>query len=170
MKGHYQGIPGVVDEDLFFSIWQSMPSLPGAVRPSARSGRVSQATPFGVAPQLIIRDNDSKFGADFQRAAKDAGMRVLRTAVRAPLMNSVRERFLGSVRRECLDHVIILSERHLERVVRECCFRYFNLARPHQGIRQRVPVERVLKPRADPASVVSVPVLGGLHHDYRAAA
>ena len=53
---------------------------------------------------------------------------------------------------------------------REYCFRYFNLARPHHGIRQRVPVERVLKPRADPASVVSVPVLGGLHHDYRAAA
>ena len=132
--------------------------------------QLREATPFGAAPQFIIRDNDGKFGADFDRAAKGAGIRVLRTAVQAPLMNSVCERFLGSVRRECLDHVIVLGERHLIQVLKEYCFRYFNIARPHQGIRQRVPVERVLKRRADPASVVGVPVLGGLHHDYRTAA
>ena len=75
--------------------------------------QMREATPFGVGPEFIIRDNDGKFGADFDRAAKGAGIRVLRTAVQAPLMNSVCERFLGSVRRDCLDHVIALGERHL---------------------------------------------------------
>jgi len=69
--------------------------------------QLREATPFGAAPQFIIRDNDGKFGADFDRAAKGAGMRVLRTAVQAPPMNSVCERFLGSVRRECLLRVAV---------------------------------------------------------------
>ena len=85
-------------------------------------------------------------------------------------MNSVCERFLGSVRRECLDHVIILSVRHLEHVLKEYCINYFNIARPHQGIGQRLPTEPAFTASADPAIVVGVPVLGGLHHDYGAAA
>ena len=67
-----------------------------------RVPQMREATPFGVGPELIIRDNDGKFGADFDRAAKGAGIRVLRTAVQAPLVNSVCARFLGSVRRECV--------------------------------------------------------------------
>ena len=139
--------------------------------PTARwtAQQLREATPFGAGPQLIIRDNDGKFGADFDRAATGAGVRVLRTAVQAPLMNSVCERFLGSVRRECLDHIVILGERHLEHVLKEYCA-FFNVARPHQGLGQRVPTEPAIKASADPAIVVGVPVLGGLHHDYRAAA
>ena len=68
--------------------------------------------------------------------AKGAGLRVVKTAVQAPLMNSACERFLGSVRRECIDHVIILGERHLLHVLREYALRYFNEARPHQGLGQ----------------------------------
>ncbi len=132
--------------------------------------QMREATPFGVGPELIIRDNDGKFGADFDHAAKGAGIRVLRTAIHAPLMNSVCERFLGSVRRECLDHIVILGERHLEHVLKEYCFNYFNIARPHQGIGQRLPAEPAFAASADPAIVVGVPVLGGLHHHYRAAA
>jgi len=79
--------------------------------------RIRNATPFGCGPQFIIRDRDDKFGAGFDRVAAGAGARVVRTAVRAPLMNAVCERFLGSVRRECLDHVIILSEWHLRHVL-----------------------------------------------------
>jgi putative transposase len=66
--------------------------------------------------------------------------------------------------------VIILSERRLDRVLCEYCFGYFNAARPHQEIEQCVPTARVLKGRTDPAGVIAMPVLGGLHHDYRAAA
>jgi putative transposase len=132
--------------------------------------QLREATPFGAGPQFIIRDNDHKFGADFECAAKGAGMRVVRTAVLAPLMNSVCERLLGSVRRDCLEHIVILGERHIEHVLKEYCFNYFNVARPHQGIGQRLPTEPAFTTSADPAIVVGVPVLGGLHHDYRAAA
>ena len=128
--------------------------------------QMREATPFGIGPELIIRDNDGKFGADFDRAAKGAGIRVIRTAVQAPLMNSVCERFLGSVRRDCLDHTVILGERHLEHLLKEYCFNYFNIARPHQGIEQRVPTRGALKGRTDPAAVIAIPVLGGLHHAH----
>jgi transposase InsO family protein len=128
------------------------------------------ATPFGQGPKFIIRDCDDKFGAVFDRVAKGVGTRVVHTAVQAPLMNSVCERFLGSVRRECLDHLIILSEPHLQHVLAEYAGSYFNTARPHQGIGQRIPVpgDRVQSRFAE--SVAAIPVLGGLHHDYRAAA
>ena len=97
-------------------------------------------------------------------------MRVVKTAVRTPDMNAVCEHFLGSVRRECLDHVLILNEGHFERVLREYALSYFNAARPHQGLGQRVPVASERTPYAAGAKVVAVPVLGGLHHDYRVAA
>ncbi len=85
-------------------------------------------------------------------------------------MNAVCERFLGSVRRECLDHILILNERHLEGVLKEYALSYFNEARPHQGIEQRVPVPSERKSYAPGAQVVALPILGGLHHDYRVAA
>ena len=95
--------------------------------------QLRNATPFGQGPKFLIRDRDDNFGADF-------GIRVLRTAVQAPLMNSVCERFLGSVRRECLDHLIILSEPQLQQVLAEYALSYFNTVRPHQGIGQRLPL------------------------------
>jgi putative transposase len=101
---------------------------------------------------------------------KGAGIRVLRAAVRAPLMNSVCERFLGSVRRECLDPLIILSERQLQHVLADYALNYFNTARPHQGIGQRIPVPDEPVQAQVAGSVMAIPVLGGLHHDYRAAA
>src|SRR5260370_37250577 len=104
------------------------------------------------------------------RVAKGAGIRVLKTAVQAPLMNATCERFLGSVRRECLDHVIILGERHLLQVLRTYALGYFNEARPHQGLGQRIPVAGDRVSLARRSAVVAIPVLGGLHHDYRAAA
>jgi transposase InsO family protein len=132
--------------------------------------QLREATPFGSGPKLIIRDRDDKYGAVFDRVAKGAGIRVLKTAVRTPLMNAVCERFLGSVRRECLDHLIVLGDRHLEHILRAYALGYFNRARPHQGIGQRIPDvgERTPPPRT--GEVVSVPLLGGLHHDYRVAA
>jgi putative transposase len=131
--------------------------------------QLRNATPFGDAPRFIIRDNDDKFGPDFDRAAKGTGVRVLRTAPKAPLMNSFCERFLGSARRECLDYVVVLGECHLERVLREYCFSYFNRPRPHQGIGQLVPIGFATSAGGS-GEVLAVPVLSGLHHDYRRAA
>ena len=131
--------------------------------------QLRNATPFGQGPQFIIRDRDDKYGAEFDRVAKGAGTRVIRTAVKAPLMNATCERLLGSVRREALDHVVILGVRHLKSVLSEYVG-YHGTMRPHQGLGQRVPLPTPRKRCSDASKVIAVPVLGGLHHDYRAAA
>jgi hypothetical protein len=132
--------------------------------------QLRNATPFGQGPRFLIRDRDDKFGPVFDRVAKGVGTRVVRTAVQAPLMNSVCERFLGSVRRECLEHLVILSERHLQHVLAEYALSYFNAARPHQGIGQRIPVPGEHVPVRLAGPLTARPVLGGLYHDYRAVA
>jgi putative transposase len=129
--------------------------------------QLREATPFGEAPRYLIRDNDRKYGRLFARVASGTGIEVLRTPYGAPKANAICERFLGSVRRECLDHFLILGERQLHRVMKEYQ-EYFNHARPHQGIGQGIPCQPV--GRAEPSAsgqVISHPVLGGLHHDYR---
>jgi transposase InsO family protein len=103
--------------------------------------------------------------------ATTSGINVLRTPYRTPQANAVCERFLGSVRRECLDHFLILHEKQLARLLKAYVV-YFNQARPHQGLGQRIPDPQVLStsPPNQPNKVIAVPVLGGLHHDYQRAA
>jgi len=105
------------------------------------------------------------------RVAYASGIDEVRIAYRAPRMNAITERFLGSVRRESLDHLIILGDRHLEGILKEYT-RYFKRERPHQGLGQQLP-EPVGAPVEDDASALwvrSVPILGGLHHAYHRAA
>ncbi len=104
----------------------------------ATSSQDSNATPFGIGPRFIIRDRDHKYGRDFDRAAEGSGAKVVKTPVRTPRANAICERFLGSVRRESLDHVLVGSERHLLEILLQYS-RYFNESRPHQGIGQLVP-------------------------------
>ena len=129
------------------------------------------ATLFGESPRYLIRDNDAKYGAHFTAVALGSGIEVLRTPIKAPRANAICERLLGSVRRECLDHLMILSRQHLRRVLKDYVA-YFNQARPHQGIEQRIPAPKEHAVHASGASgkVMAVPVLGGLHHDYQRAA
>ena len=96
---------------------------------------------------------------------------MLRTPIKAPRANAICERLLGSIRREGLDHIMVVSERHLRRVLMEYV-RYFTHARPHQGIGQRMPVpeEDAVLLGGDAGKVIPFPVLGGLHHDYRRVA
>lgn len=95
---------------------------------------------------------------------------VLSTPIQAPKANAICERFTGSVRRECLDHILIISERQLYRLVKEYV-EYFNHARPHQGVGSQIPQPRLADNRgAQEGHVLTLPVLGGLHHDYRRAA
>ncbi len=134
--------------------------------------QVREATPYDEGPRFLIRDNDSQYAQCFTRVAQDRQIEVLRTPVRAPKANAICERFIGSVRRECLDHLLILSERHLHRVIGEYVA-YFNHARPHQGIDQRIPDppdDMSCKDMQGAQRIVGYPVLGGLHHDYRRAA
>ena len=100
-------------------------------------------------------------------------MRVVRTPVRAPRADAVYERFLGSVRRECVDHVLVLGERQLRRALAEYVG-HFNHARPHQALDKRTPTALGSATRHPPTDagrrIVALPVLGGLHHEYRHAA
>ena len=100
--------------------------------------QLRKATSFGEGPRFLIRDNESKYGAAFARVADGSDIDVLSTPYQAPNANAVCERFLGSVRRECLDYFLILNERQPYRTVRQYQA-YFNHARPHQGIQQRIP-------------------------------
>ena len=133
--------------------------------------QLREATPYGHTPKYLIRDNDSKFGSCFARVAITSGIKILKTPYHAPRANAICERFLGSVRRECLDHMLILNEKQLHRVLR-AYVAYFNRARPHQGIRQQVPEREVTcVPSAQVDDrIISIPVLGGLHHEYRRVA
>ena len=135
--------------------------------------QLREATPFEQGPRFLIRDNDNKYGQAFARVAKGTGVEILRTPFQAPKANAICERFLGSVRRECLDFILtlsglILSERHLYRTIKEYQA-YFNHSRPHQGIGQHIPCppqpDQVHRPRTE--EIFSLPILGGLHHDYR---
>jgi transposase InsO family protein len=87
---------------------------------------------------VLIRDRDSKVGDDFTRVAKASSIEVLKTPYRAPKANAICERFLGSLRRECLHHLLVVGDRQLHRVIKEYV-ECFNRARPHQGIGQRIP-------------------------------
>lgn len=129
--------------------------------------QLREATPFDQRPRFLSRDNDSKYGPAFSRVATSSGIEELRTAYRAPKENAVCERFLGSVRRECLDHVLVLGEKHLRRILQEYV-RYFNTDRPHQGVQQQIPAARqgTLSLVAGSGIIQAVPVLGGLHHAY----
>ena len=128
--------------------------------------QLREATALGAAPRFLLHDRDGKFPETFDLLARITGIRVIRSAVRAPDMNAICERFLGSLRRECLDHVLLLRAAHPHRVLVQYV-RYHNEARPHQGLAQRIPVSTT-RPREGP--VIAVPVLDGLHHDYRRAA
>jgi putative transposase len=132
--------------------------------------QLREATPFGQAPRFLIRDRDGKYGETFTRIAVGTSIEVLRTPYRAPKANAICERFLGSVRRECLDHILVLGEQHLYRVIREYVA-YFNRARPHQGIEQKIPEGSGSIPKRQvEGKIIAFPVLNGLHYDYRLAA
>jgi transposase InsO family protein len=133
--------------------------------------QLREATPFGKGPRFLIRDNDNKFGAAFDRVAEETGIEVLTAPYQAPKANAICERFLGSVRRECLDLFQILSERHRHRVVKEYG-EYVNLARPHQGLGQRISCGPLQEAGlSESRQAVSHPASGGLHHNdqWRAA-
>jgi hypothetical protein len=134
--------------------------------------QLREVTPWSEGPRFLIRDNDGKYGSKFEAVAEGAGIEVVSIPPRSPNLTPICERFLGSVRRECLDHILILGADHLRSVLKEYAHGYFNVARPHQGLGQQIPCDAG-RPREQPVAtgeIVAKPILGGLHHDYRRAA
>src|SRR6266851_523631 len=122
--------------------------------------QLREATPYGHVPKYLIRDNDGKFGSCFTRVATTSGIEILTTPVHAPRANAICERFMRSVRQECLDHLLILQEKQLQRVL-NAYVAYFNQARPHQGIQQQIPDSSgASRPTPQEGTkVVAVPIL-----------
>jgi len=132
--------------------------------------QLREATAWCEGSRYLIRDNDRKFGSRFAAVAEGAGIDVVNIPPKTPNLNSICERFLGSVQRECLDHVVIFGEDHLREVLKEYVG-YFNTSRPHQGIQQSIPAGNLGEdPPRTAGKVVAGPILGGLHHDYRRVA
>ncbi len=127
--------------------------------------QLREATPWGKGPKYLLHDRDSKYGSHFSAVAASSRIKELRTPYRAPRANGICERFMGSLRRECLDHTLILHSRHLTRVVKEYAS-YFNQERPHQGIAQRIPNFFDQPKECSKGRITSKAILGGLHHGY----
>ena len=120
--------------------------------------------------KFLVRDRGSNFTASFDAVFQAAGTRIVRSAVQAPRMNAICERLVGTLRREFLDRMLILGERHLRSVLAEYQVHY-NTARPHQGIAQRVPDgEHLIVAGLDRERIIRKPVLGGLINEYARAA
>ena len=111
--------------------------------------QLRDATPWGKGPKYLIRDRDKKYARHFSAVA--GSIKEVETQFQTPQANGVCERFMGSLRRECLDHILIHDDRHLERITKEYTLSYFNQEGPHQGIEQRIPDQCEL-PRSKPTS------------------
>ena len=119
--------------------------------------------------RFLIRDRDSKFTAAFDDVLAGSGARVIKTPVRSPRANSVAERYVGTLRRECLDHLLIHGERHLQRVLAEYA-RHYNEHRPHQSRDQRPPLHEAGHPVDVTGRIKRTHVVHGLISEYRRAA
>ena len=115
--------------------------------------------------RFLIRDRDSKFTAAFDAVFIGADIRIIRTPVRAPRANAIAERFIGTLRRECLDHLLVTGPRHLAGVLREYLAHY-NTHRPHRSLDQHPPAGRTSLPSEAPVRPLRRDRLGGLIHEY----
>ncbi len=122
----------------------------------------------GTEPIFLLRDRDSIYSPAFRARIRRIGIREVVTARRSPWQNPYAERVIGSIRRECVDHMIVLGENHLRRILLSYQA-YYNEARTHLSLERNSPVPREVEP-ASKGRVVAIPHLGGLHHRYQRAA
>lgn len=124
--------------------------------------QITEAFPWDEAPKYVIRDRDQVYGGVVARRLQAMGIRDRPIAAASPWQNGYAERLIGSIRRECLDHVIVLGEAHLRRLL-QAYAHYYNAARTHWSLGKDAPLHR---PIQRDGQVTSRAVLGGLHHEY----
>ena len=127
------------------------------------------ATPWSRKPVHLIHDRDNVYGKDVETRLAAHGVIGIRTPYRAPKANAIAERLVGTIRRECLDHIIVFNEGHLVRVLGEFAA-YYNRDRPHRSLDLSPPIRPNVAAPTLRGAIVSRPVLGGLHHVYSRAA
>ncbi len=128
--------------------------------------QVIEATPWGKKPRHLLRDRDAVYGRDFRQRARRIGIDAIATPVRSPRANAVAERVIGTLRRECLGHCIMVDEPHLLSLLHSFVA-YYNQERPHRTLGLQTPEA---KPRPMSGPIRSRPILNGLHHIYERAA
>ena len=124
--------------------------------------QLTEAFGWEQAPRYIVRDRDRVYGNVFIRRLRAMGIRDRPTAPRSPWQNGHSERLIGSIRRDCLDHVVVFGELHLRHVLRSYA-KYYNQARTHLSLNKDAPVSRAIQTIG---RILPLPILGGLHHQY----
>jgi putative transposase len=134
-------------------------------RPTAAwtAQQLREAFPWNDAPRYLVRDRDTTFHA-WATTARAMDIHELVTAARSPWQNAYAERLIGSIRRECLDHVIVWNERGLRRVL-NAYVAYYSRARTHLSLNKDAPISRGVEPPTN-GNIVAIPEVGGLHHRY----
>ena len=130
--------------------------------------QIVNAFPYEEAPRFLLRDRDSIYGTHSQDCMKNMGLEEVPTAPRSPWQNPYAERIIGSIRRECLTHVIVLNEVHLRRILNSYS-EYYHESRPHLSLNHNSATPREVEPPCQ-GRVVAYPQVGGLHHRYSRAA
>jgi transposase InsO family protein len=137
-----------------------------AAHPTAEwaAQQLRNAFPWDSAPRYLLRDRDRIFGDNFTRQVQDMGIEQILSAPRSPWQRAYIERIIGTIRRECLDHVIILNEAALYRQVKSFA-EYYHRSRTHLSLSKDSPESRVVQPPGL-GRIVAIPQVGGLHHRY----
>jgi putative transposase len=130
--------------------------------------QIVEAFPEDTAPRYLLRDRDQIYGEEFRRRVVGMQIEEVPTAPRSPFQNPYAKRVIGSIRRECLDHLIVIDEGHLRRILRDY-IGYYQNSRPHRSLERNSPFPREVELPAK-GKVVAIPQVGGLHHRYRRAA
>lgn len=126
--------------------------------------QLREAFPWDTAPQYLLRDRDRIFGKEFVDQVKAMGIKQVTSAPRSPWQRAYVERVIGTIRRECLDHVIVFNERSLYRHLRDFVD-YYHRSRTHLGLQKDTPESRPVQ-HAEAGRIISIPKVGGLHHRY----
>ena len=126
------------------------------------SRQITEAVPWDSSPRYLIRDRDTAYGLVFRQRLRAMGIRDKPTAPRSPWQNPYVERLIGTIRRECLDHMIVFGEAHLRRILGRYAA-YYNESRIHRSLDKDAPFHRAIERFG---VITSQPVLGGLHHQY----
>ena len=126
--------------------------------------QIAEAFPWDSAPRYLLHDRDSIYGNTFRQRVEEMGIREVVTAARSPWQNPYAERFIGSLRRECLDHIIVFNEPSLRRILK-AYFEYYEHSRTHLALAKDAPESRAIQPPVM-GTVIELPQVGGLHHRY----
>ena len=140
-------------------VWINVTTNPTADRIARQ---VTEAFPWAEAPRYLIRDRDRVYGAAAIHRLRAMGIRDKPISPGSPWQNGFAERLIGSIRRECVDHVVVLGEAHLRRILKKYAA-YYNELRTHRSLNKDAPIHRAIEYAG---RIVSAPILGGLHHRY----